>query len=265
MIVLDGAMGTLLESQGYDTGGPEWASGLLRTTPGAIAANHAAYAQAGAIVHTAMTFRATHDPALTRLAVEVARAAVPPEHRVFASIAPLHDCYERPSAEPERSAYMPHVAAASASGADGLLLETFADPAEAVLVGSLARESDLPVWIALSPGWRGDLLSADEIRHHLVALRRVSDAVLINCAPLHGIERWTNEVRRDGGAWGVFPNGGSGENALETQKFDQSVGRWMDQGAHVIGGCCGTNPGTVRRIANLLRDRLNPAFDEPES
>ena len=42
-------------------------------------------------------------------------------------------------------------------------------------------------------------------------------------------------------------------DAIEPQRYAQYVMRWIDAGATVVGGCCGTTPGTIRAIAALLR------------
>ena len=71
----------------------------LEGEPEVVAAIHRDYAAAGATVHTTNTFRTR--PAvfpeaweeLARRAVRLAREAIPADHRVAGSIAPLEDCY----------------------------------------------------------------------------------------------------------------------------------------------------------------------------
>src|SRR5258707_8830056 len=121
-ILLDGATGTELNRRGVSTDLPLWSAGALLDAPATLRQIHRDYLLAGAEIVTANTFR-THrrslarggygDSAaeLTRLAVELARAAVgegalaPPAY-VAGSLAPLEDCYSPelvpPQAECER-------------------------------------------------------------------------------------------------------------------------------------------------------------------
>ncbi|MFQ5749049.1 MAG: homocysteine S-methyltransferase family protein, partial [Planctomycetota bacterium] len=103
--LLDGPMGTELAARGVATPLPAWSAAALRDAPEVVAAIHRDYAAAGAEVHTAATFRTrarnvgARWEELARLAVRLAREAMPPGARVAGSLAPLGDCY-RPEESP---------------------------------------------------------------------------------------------------------------------------------------------------------------------
>src|SRR5512139_3194723 len=91
--ILDGPMGSLLAARGIATPPPLWSAAALESAPAEVRRIHAEYAAAGATVHTANTFRTKRRQAgdawrdLTRLAVRLAREAVPKTHLVAGSIA----------------------------------------------------------------------------------------------------------------------------------------------------------------------------------
>jgi S-methylmethionine-dependent homocysteine/selenocysteine methylase len=152
-LILDGPMGTELQRRGIPTPLPGWSAHALKTAPEAVRDVHRDYAQAGATLHTTKTFRTR--PAvfgsrweqLARRAVELARDAVPADHRVAGSIAPLADCYQ-PAASP---AQRDPVGAAreqralarvlAEAGCDLLLCETFAHVGESWLAVEAAVET----------------------------------------------------------------------------------------------------------------------------
>src|SRR4051812_14140531 len=103
--LLDGPMGTLLAERGVATPAPLWSAAALLESPDAVRRIHHEYASAGACVHAANPFRTKQRQVgpewerLTRLAVTLAREAVPATHLVAGSLAPLEDCY-RPDLSP---------------------------------------------------------------------------------------------------------------------------------------------------------------------
>lgn len=265
MIVLDGALGTLLEAQGIATPAPRWSAAALDTHPDAVAAIHAAYAAAGATVHTAATFRTTPravgDDAdrLTALAVALARGAVPAAHEVVGSLAPVEDCWH-----PERSpadAAAHHAATAARlvrHGVDRVLVETFAHVGEALAATEAAAATGVPVWTALSPGPFGALLTPEALHD---AVPRVRDAgaevVLVNCLPARRATPWVEALADAGGRWGVYANAGDPDDGLTygTPGSGEAYGRlaaaWAARGAEILGGCCGTGPVHIAAIAKL--------------
>ena len=60
-LILDGGLATELEARGFDLNHPLWSARLLREAPGAIAAVHRAYLEAGADCITSASYQATVD------------------------------------------------------------------------------------------------------------------------------------------------------------------------------------------------------------
>lgn len=256
MIVLDGAMGTLLTHRGVPTPAPLWSAHAVLHHPEAVAQVHRDYAAAGATVHTAATFRARTESAgalagpLTAAAVRLARQAIPADHRVAGSLAPVNDCYRPdlspPDAGPAHEAFAELLAS---TGVELILVETFAHPGEAVAATRAAARTGLEVWTALTPGHDGSLLDPDRLGEAARQVRAAgAQIVLVNCLPAMEAAPWIEALRRTGGPWGVYANAGRPDHGLwhgtpgAATRYGALARGWMDLGAAVVGGCCGTGP-----------------------
>jgi S-methylmethionine-dependent homocysteine/selenocysteine methylase len=267
--VLDGPIGTALEARGHRFDDPLWSAVSIERSPDALSALHRAYAAAGAVVHTAATFRTARAPdGWTRRAVDIARSSVPETHRVFGSVSPIADCYH-PEDTPNvpgtlRAFHREHVQRLVDSGVDGLLVETFAHALELSIATAVAADSGLPVWASMSPGPDASLFAPDAVA---ARVRRVADAgadvVLINCIGIEHIASYADALAEAadsvGLPWGAYPNAGrmdgpfgwstDADAAAEACRpgFEALAAR----GATVLGGCCGMTPAHIRVVASL--------------
>ncbi len=278
LIVLDGALGTLLEARGVPTPAPLWSAWAIRGAPDALAGIHREYAAAGATVHTAATFRTAprtagaEADALTREAVGLARASVPIDHLVAGSLAPIEDCWH-----PERApadAYPLHLAQAerlASYGADLVLVETFANVNELVDAVRAARTTGLPVWASLTPGFDGTLLTPAALAGGaLRAAQAGASIVLVNCLPAAGAAPWVDALAGTGLPWGVYANAGPAADGLRDgtpggdRRYAEHAARWLRQGARVVGGCCGVGPAAIKAVGDLsnLRQAVDGATDD---
>lgn len=265
-------MGTELLARGVPTPLPGWSAHALLTAPDVVARIHADYAAAGATVHTANTFRTTPRaigsawPDLARRAVRLARDAIPPGHRVAGSIAPLEDCY-RPDLSPARRnpdateaefRQIAHVLAQA--GCDLILCETFPEPAEALLALRAALATGLIVWVSLTAGPGADLLSPHQLRAAAAQLARAgAHAVLVNCVPAVRTLEFVRALTRLHVPFGAYANAGSPDDRLgwtgpahdphAADRYADLARTWVDAGATIIGGCCGTGPAHIRALA----------------
>jgi S-methylmethionine-dependent homocysteine/selenocysteine methylase len=279
--ILDGPMGTELARRGVDLSGPAWSARAIEEAPEVIGAIHRDYAAAGATVHTAATFRTQPRvlpdrwDRLARRAVELARANVPEGCLIAGSIAPLADCY-RPDLSPASSdpaqTRAEHGALARVlveAGCDRLLCETFAHAGEALLAVEAALEAakgtDVEVWLAVSPGYRGDLLGpGDAGRLASAAAKLGVGAVLVNCAPVEEtlpfVRALAAAVWGRGVAVGAYANAGRDERGWRDSEravaaYVEAARGWADAGATLIGGCCGTGPGLIRALTQRFDGR----------
>jgi len=265
--ILDGPLGSQLLARGVPTPLPGWSAHALQTDPDVVAAIHAAYAAAGATVHTTNTFRTR--PAqmgeaweeMARTAVALARGAIPSDHRVAGSLAPVADCY-RPDLSPP-GAEVEHRALArvlAEAGVDLILCETFPHVEEAAAAVREAVSTGVETWVALTAGPDADLLTPAALAE---GARRAVDlgaaAVLVNCVPASRTLPYVEQLASLEVPFGAYANAGHPDEGVGWRSGPPGPARyaawartWIDAGATVIGGCCGTGPDHIRALGSDL-------------
>ncbi len=264
--ILDGAIGTELVARGLVLEPPAWSAKAMVDAPALLAQVHADYADAGATLHTANTFRTQPRTGgkswriLLDDAVKIAKGSVPSGHRVLGSIAPVEDCY-RPDLSPGAAAKPEHEAIARAlceSGCDALLCETFAHPGEARAAAEAAVATGLPTWLSLTAGPFGDLLSPQALFDIASDCASVGvERILVNCTAANDTLRYVDAIASLDLPVGVYANAGREEDALgwgaagprAAEAYADLAERWAAAGATTIGGCCGTSPVHIRALA----------------
>ncbi len=266
-ILMDGAMGTALEAQGLHLPEGPWSAHAVQYHPHTVRALHAAYARAGATLHTAATFRTQpwivgeRAGPLTRLATHLARTAVPRHHRVAGSMAPEADCYlQAPLSSTARRNHLAMARLLAAAGVDLILVETFANLDEALVATEAALSTGLPVWATLTPGPYGDLLGPRELARGAQALHRAGASVVgVNCLPSARALRWLEPLAALGVPWGVHANAGPrtdhrwSDQPQGPARFAADAKSAWQLGACYVGGCCGTTPLHIAHMDRTLK------------
>ncbi len=289
-IVLDGGMSTALEQRGVDLGGALWTARLLGEAPQRIAEAHRAYFEAGAQVATTASYQASveglaaagYDEAEARRliarSVTVARevrdelAGSRPRLLVAASIGPygafLADGSEYTgrygvSAARLREFHAPRLDLLAAAGPDLFAVETIPDTDEAEVLVALLDRLDVPAWFSYSV--RGHTTSAGQPLPEAYAVLAGSRAVVaagVNCSEqtdvLGAVEA---AVAATGLPAVAYPNrGGSWDSATKRWEYAgpldlDLVETWVDAGARLVGGCCGTGPADIADLTGRLQPR----------
>jgi S-methylmethionine-dependent homocysteine/selenocysteine methylase len=225
---------------------------------------------------------------LTQLAVEIAQtAAQSVDRKIFiaGSMSPLEDCYAPELVPPDDDLWNEHAEMArdlAQAGCDLLLVETMNTIREAVSAAHCAQATALPVGISFVVGPAGlppeqanaaradeisaepKLLSGESISAAVAALRGLQPTViLVNCVPLAFIDRAFEELRAaHAGPIGLYANVGHADNQagwiltddVLPHAYARQARRWLQQGAAIIGGCCGTTPAHIAALKEILRD-----------
>ena len=276
-ILLDGATGTELHRRGVSTELPLWSAAALITAPEVLRQIHTNYLAAGAELLTANTFR-THarnlsdahmaDRAgeLTRRAVEIARSAADGGAWVAGSHAPLEDCYSPELVPSDKVLVREHQQMATDladAGVDAILVETQNTIREAVAATRAASSTGLPVLTSFVCGTDGKLLSGETITAAVESVLSFRPAALLtNCVAADDALAMLLELQASaaGIPCGVYANVGRPdpvEGWVNTASVDpgpyaRNARQWLDAGAMLIGGCCGTTPAHIRRLRDLL-------------
>ena len=274
-ILLDGAMGTELQKRGLKTGAlPEL---LNLTDPAVVRAVHEDYVNAGADIITANTFGANARKlgsaqrvrevvaAGIRLAREAgARRVALDLGPTGAMLAPMGTM----SFEEAYGLFKEQVAAGVEAGADLALIETMSDLLEAKAALLAVKEnSRLPVYVTMTFDRDGRTFLGTSPAIAAVTLSALgADAVGINCSlGPEEIVPFALEMLE----WApvpvvVQPNAGlpdatSGQTVYPVgpEEFARSVGRMLDAGVTIAGGCCGTTPEHIRLLRAEMEKRAS--------
>jgi S-methylmethionine-dependent homocysteine/selenocysteine methylase len=264
LFVLDGPMGTELARRGVALPAPAWSATALDVAPELVEAVHRDYVAAGAVVHTANTFRTKRRSVgprweeLSRRAVRIARACVPRHGpgRVAGSLAPLEDCY-RPDLSPGLASRAEHREVArilADEGVDLILCETFPNATEALVAVEEAARTGLETWASLLP--MGEMNLRETARACVDAGAR---AVLVNCVAASRTLPFVEQLAGLGVPFGAYANAGdehegigwSADAEAGARAYEEIARMWMGAGATLVGGCCGTGPAHIRRLAAI--------------
>jgi S-methylmethionine-dependent homocysteine/selenocysteine methylase len=242
---------------------------------------HADYVAAGAELITANTFR-THErnlraggtkspreeaARLTRLAVDLAREASGDAAWVAGSQAPLEDCYSPWVVPADDALKREHGQMAdnlAAAGVDAILVETHNTLREAAAATRAAVATGLPVLTSFVCGADGRLLSGEPLSDAAAAILPLGpDAVLVNCAPAAAMEGMLLQLLVVCGdtTIGCYANigepdpvhGWKNTAAQAPESYAACARSWLEAGARLIGGCCGTTPEHTRWLRQMMQ------------
>ncbi len=270
-IIFDGAMGTQLQSRGLKLG--ELPELLCLTEPEIVQKIHEEFILSGAEVITANTFGANRKKlGSTKKVNEVVSAAVTIARKAGAKavaldIGPTGSLLQPMGTMSFDEAYdifKEVVIAGRNSGADLILIETMADLLEAKAALLSAKEnSSLPVYVTMTFGEDGRTFLGTDPKVAAVTLSSLgADAVGINCSL--GPDEMMNLVP-DMLSYAncpviVQPNAGLPEiengrtvYRVGPEDFAVSMGKLMELGVSIVGGCCGTTPAHISALCRQAR------------
>jgi 5-methyltetrahydrofolate--homocysteine methyltransferase len=292
ILLLDGAMGTMLQRAGLtaqDFGGPAWEGCneiLVLTRPDVVLGIHRAYLQAGADIIETDTFGGTSvvlgeyglqdrveeiNLAAARLARQAAEEfSTPCKPRFVAgSIGPTTKSLSVTGGirfEELRDAYYRQAAALAAGGVDLLLVETCQDTrnTKAVLLALDALFADLgyclPVIVSCTIEPSGTMLAGQTADAFWISIAHAEPAAVgLNCGTgpdlmrdhlrtLHELA-WTRTC--------CYPNAGlplaDGTYPETPESLARQLAVFVRNGwLNIVGGCCGTTPEHIRRLAEVV-------------
>ncbi|MDZ7710042.1 MAG: homocysteine S-methyltransferase family protein [Roseovarius sp.] len=287
--LLDGSIGQELVRRSGDRATPLWSTQVMIDHPDLVRAVHDSYFAAGATVATTNTYAILRDR-LVRVGLEdqvgrlagiavTAACAARDAHgagRVAGAIGPLVQSYRPDLCPPAAEAAQIYAepVAALAPRVDLLLLETMSSVDQARGAMMAARETALPVWLAVSvQDADGTRLRSGEPLSALAPLlaEMPPDAILINCSPPEAISQGLATLKGFGLPFGAYANGFTriGEGFLGSAPTVDALERrhdltpaahaeaamgWIAQGATIVGGCCEVGPDHIAELARRIRE-----------
>ena len=272
LILLDGAMGTMLQAAGLGLGERPELFGLEH--PEVVEQVHRAYLEAGSRVLYANTFGANaHKLAGTGHTVEevitanvsAARRCAGDRAKVALDVGPIGELLEPLGTLSFGEAYEIYgqmVRAGEAAGADLVVFETMTDLAEvraAVLAAREQSERKLPIWVTMSFERSGRTFTGTTVASMACTLEGLGvDAIGVNCSlgpqeiyPLiEEMRAWTTKpiiVKPNAG----LPDPATGGYDMDAAEFARQMEPFTALGVSILGGCCGTTPAFIRALAQL--------------
>ena len=270
-ILLDGAMGTMLQGKGMPPGVLPETLNLSR--PDWLVEIHRRYIDAGARVVYANTFGANpykahgcgHSPReLIKAGVALAKKAAGEDALVALDIGPLGQLLEPTgtlSFQDAYDAFALQVRAGAEAGADLIAIETMTDLAEARAALLAAKEnSSLPVLCTMTFEGGGRTFTGCSVAAMALTLTGLgADAIGINCSlgprelvPLaEELRRWTAlplVMKPNAG----LPEPGTDRYDIGPEEFAAAMAELAGLGVQLLGGCCGTGPDYIAALKKAL-------------
>jgi 5-methyltetrahydrofolate--homocysteine methyltransferase len=287
VLVLDGAMGTMLFEAGLTDGGcPElWNESRADLVRGI----HAAYFDAGADIVETNTFGGTrlklvpyglehHVRDLNYLGARLARSVCPPGKYVAGSIGPTGHLPDTLAAmgdvsvDEMRASFTEQAAALAEGGVDFFAIETMMVPDEATAAIRAAKDATgLPVMATMFFQYNKQksldrtLWGSSPADVARLLLDAGADIVGCNCGE-GGPDRAAviiREMRETiAGPLAAYPNAGMPKIVddrtvydLNPEEMAAGYSAILDAGASIVGACCGSTPTHIQRIAAVARRR----------
>lgn len=271
-LLLDGGLGTLLESRGNDVSSSLWSARVLRDDPDEVRAAHAEFAAAGADVLISASYQVGFGgeipdadvDMLLRRSVSLAREAG--DGLVAASIGPVGALRADGSEYTGdygldlaqlRSLHRRRLAVLADAGADLLAVETIPAPLEVEALALELADLGVPAFVSLSADSTG-YAEAGALAGALRVAASVPGvvAVGVNCcapdsvgpalatAPAVPLVAYPNTGERWDAATRTWHGGAA--------PLADAAPSWVVAGARLVGGCCRSTPADIAAIAAAL-------------
>lgn len=281
-VVIDGGLSTQLEAMGHHLRDSLWTARVLLDRPDVITNAHRAFVDAGARIVIGASYQVSRrgfadtglaaadaDRALAA-SVQAARMAVAgTDALVAASVGPYGAIACDGSEYRGDYGLSPQVLARfhaerleilRAAEPDLLAIETIPDEIEAHALMSVLPD-DMRAWVSFTARDGAHLRAGQPIEDAVAAVANHPSVigVGVNCTePVHVPELMRRMRAVTDLPLVAYPNAGASWDAARRrwvgpqQPVESAVQSWIDAGAHVVGGCCGTDAAAIRRMASAI-------------
>ncbi|HEX2867582.1 MAG TPA: homocysteine S-methyltransferase family protein [Ignavibacteriales bacterium] len=275
-MILDGAIGSLLQMKGLKTDEDLWTSLAGISNPDMVISIHKEYIDAGADIITANTFRS--NPAAINLsgvsslssellvkknmdAAKAARGSLPV--LIAGSNAPAEDCYEEKrnlSLNELESNHITHITLLMLNGADFILNETQSHFDEIEIICRYCSKNNIPYVMSLFITKDNKILSGENASDVIGFVQKFSPlAIGLNCITPKVFDEFISGYKFTC-SWGAYLNCGSGNYTdekitcgIDEKAYYKIVKKMLPLGPSFIGSCCGSNSKHIQKI----RDAIN--------
>ncbi len=269
-LILDGAMGTMLQKAGMKLG--QVPEELNIENPAMIIDVHKKYIEAGSDIIYTCTFGANRKKLkqyevsrVVAKAIENAEIARGDKAvKIALDIGPLGEMLEPMGTSKFEEAYELFKEVVKAGqGADLIVIETMTDLYEVKAAVLAAKEnSDLPILVTMSFEKDGRTFAGVSLETFVNSIAGLGiDGIGINCSlgPLQMYDMVKKLSEMTDLDIVVKPNAGmpkmDGSYDLDAEGFASGMEKIHALGVKYLGGCCGTNQDYIRRLSNLVKNK----------
>ena len=272
ILLLDGATGSNLMKAGMPRGvcAEQW----IYENPAALVELQKQYAKAGSKIVYAPTFSANRISLanhgledqvekLNQGLVKISKDAVGDASYVAADLTTTGK--QEMAYEELFDAYTEQILVLYEAGVDLLVGETLLGVTEATaILDAAASVCDLPVMCTLTVESDGSLFFGGNIYDAVETLEQMgADAVGINCstgpdqllAVVKNIRSRVNipVVIKPNAGMPVIDEKGNPVYSMDAEEFAKNMKNLVEAGANIVGGCCGTTPEFIEKLAEELK------------
>ncbi len=272
-LILDGAMGSLLQQKNMQSSGAMWMSKLNIDNPEIILKIHREYINAGADIITTNTFRTNPEALkdfpdlkienLVKNSIKIAKEAVENLPVFIAgSNAPAEDCYKVKREISKKSLeynHQKHIELLYDLGAHFILNETHGHLDEIKIICKYCSKNKIPFVMSLFSFDGIHLLSGEPISEAInFTLDHSPLAISFNCVMPDYFNKIKKFIKKELN-WGAYFNCGSGDYTdeqiicgISPSDYTSEIYKLLKYSPSFIGACCGSNPNHIKEIKNLL-------------
>lgn len=277
--ILDGAMGTMLQKEGMSPDETTTEFGFRH--PEILTDIHKKYIEAGSDIIYASTFGINRikvknigvsvneavDSAMDAALNAKKSSAEGEDVKIALGIGPIGELLEPMGTLRFEEAYdiFREIIDAGSDKADIVVIETMTDLYEVKAAVLAAKEGcALPVIVSMTFEKNERTFTGVSLEAMAVTLEGLGvDAIGINCSlgpdeifPMaKELKRLTSLpilVKPNAG----LPDPQTGEYSITCDQFAASMSKYIDIGVTLIGGCCGTDPGSIRMIKDVIKEKM---------
>ena len=292
-IILDGAIGAELEKKGAKMHKDLWCGTCSVESPNLVKKVHEEYILAGADIITTNTYATTpigmkqygftdQINEFNKKSVQIAKDAVKNSNKdiaVAGSVSTFGSLYKF-GTEAMKPGFKEQLKILSGEGVDLIILEAMSSQADIVeTIIECSQESKLPVWLSISCiiddktnkvmlGYNDTIDSDTNIYEDFET--SINNFSKIHKGPIliaHSDIEVTGQAvkiakKKFNGVLGAYPNRGHYEKPhwkfvdnITPNEYLEKARSWVEDGAQIVGGCCGVGVEEIKAISVLKKDQ----------
>jgi homocysteine S-methyltransferase len=278
-LILDGALGSLLQMRGVFTNNRLWSANAILNNPEEILNIHSQYIASGADIITTNTFRTNphmvnlsssgcNSKELVKKAVAITKCATGNSDTVIAgSNPPAEDCYQDArtiSLRELQQNHAEHISSLYENCVDIIWNETFSHYDEIKLVCEFCSSENIPYTMNLFIDNNFKILSGENAEEVIkLAADYKPIAIGINCVSLNIFRQFFHKDLFSL-PFGFYLNcGGEGYDDVEItscvtpSEYNKFINQYLEYDPVYIGTCCGSTPEHTKYLKDFFLEIYN--------